>query len=284
MSELRLADYGGWRAALWRQAVGLRRRLWGMPTAARRALPDFVLIGAQRSGTTSLYEFLRGHADVRWPPLVKSPHWFDTNYTASRRWYRSHFPLAPSGRDWVTGEASPYYLHHPYVPQRIATYLPDTRLVAVLRDPVARAWSAYQHERDRGYEGLSFRDALEAEEARIAPELPRLADPAFVGHHHRHHAYVGRGLYADQLRRYHAHFDPDQLLVLTLDELKANPQASFDRLCDFLGVGRAPVPSVTRHNARVYEPMDPDDREWLAARFAAPNRELERLLGHAVPW
>lgn len=283
MSEARLARYGGTRAAVWRAAVATTRA-WRLPTSRWRALPDFLLIGAQRSGTTSVYEFLRAHPDVRWPPLVKSPHWFDTNYTESIAWYRSFFPLAVGERDWVTGEASPYYLHHPAVPARIATHLPDVRLVAVLRDPVRRAWSAYQHEVDRGYETLSFREALRAEEARVQPELDRLGDPGFVGDNHRHHAYVGRGMYADQLARYHRHVAPEQLLVLLLDDLRAQPQATYDRLCDFLGIASVEVPRVTQHNARVYDPMTDEDRTWLEQRFAAPNARLAAMLDRPLPW
>lgn len=283
MSDRRMANYGGWRAAAWRSAV-TATKAWRRPTSPLRAMPDFLLIGAQRSGTTSLYEFLRGHPDVRWPALVKSPHWFDTNYTRPRSWYRAHFPVAVGRRSWVTGEASPYYLHHPYAPERIAAHLPDVLLVAILRDPVARAFSAYQHEVDRGNETLGFRAALEAEEERVSADLPRLADPGFVGRHHQLHAYVGRGLYADQLARYQAHFSPALLLVLVLDDLQAQPQATYDRVCDFLGISRVDVPRVTQHNARDYDPMQPADRAWLEARFDEPNQRLAEMLGRALPW
>lgn len=284
MSGRRLARYGGIRARVWRNGVNARRRLWGMPTAGRRALPDFLLIGAQRSGTTSLYEYLRGHPQVRWPAMVKSPHWFDTNYDRSPAWYRSHFPIASADRDWITGEASPYYLYHPHVAQRIATHLPDVRMIAVLRDPVSRAWSEYQHEVDRGYETLSFREALEAEPDRVAPEVARLAEPDYVGDGHRHFSYVGRGLYAQQLERYLRVVPESRLLILTLDELKKSPQATLHGVCDFLGIEAAPVPEVTQHNARVYNPMPDADRDWLVERFAEPNRRLEELLDRRLDW
>ena len=125
---------------------------------------------------------------------------------------------------------------------------------------------------------------MSTEETRVTPELDRLADPAYVGEHHRYHAYVGRGLYADQLQRYREHVPDERLLVLTLDELKAEPQPTYDRLCDFLGIGHVEVPPVTQHNARDYDPMAPADRAWLAERFAEPNRRLAALLGRDLPW
>lgn len=282
---VRMADRVPWRSAAWQRAVELRRTLWGTPTASLRARPDFLLIGTQRGGTTSLYRYLESHPDVRWPALVKGPHWFDVHYDESARWYRSYFPLvSPVGgeRTWQTGEACPYYLFHPAVPKRVAAHLPDVRLVAVIREPVSRAWSHYQHERQRGFEELGFEDALDAEEERLEPELPQLHRPDFVGHHHRHHSYASRGMYAEQIRRYHHHLPPEQLLILTSDELRHDTQGSFDRVCDFLGLPHHELGVVPAHNARAYASMDEDLRERLRDHVAGPNAELQELLGEPL--
>lgn len=278
----------GWlRRKFWRTRMTAYRNVVGLPTARWRALPDLMVIGAQRSGTTSLYRHLSGHPNVRWPLFVKSPHWLDAHHERSRRWYRAHFPLTRQLRGdpvQLTGEASPYFLFHPAVPARIAEHVPEARLVAILRDPVSRAWSQFQHEQARGYEDLDFRAALDAEQDRIAPELPHLAEPGYVGYHHRHHAYVARGLYADQIRRYHEVLDPSQMLVVLTDDLQAAPQDTFDRVCDFVGLPRHELEQAPRHHARSYSAMPDDVRQELVERFREPNRELAELLGRDLPW
>lgn len=283
-----VADRAAWRRSLWSRAVELRRRTWGRALASRRAVPDFLVLGAQRSGSTSLYRLLSNHPDVTWPALVKSPHWLDANYDRDESWYRSHFPLRAEldrhDPPRSTGEAAPYLLYHPAVPGRIARHLPDVRSVAILRDPVTRAWSHYQHELARGKETLGFAEALDAEDERIAPELPHLDEPGFVGPHHRRHGYVRRGLYAEQLQRHLDVVGPDRLLVLFTDELKREPQATFDRLCDFLGLRRIELDMPSRHHTRDYDELDPAIRARLEERFAGPDRDLAELLGRPVPW
>lgn len=276
------------RRKFWRGRVAARRTAWGLPLAAWRSVPDVLIVGAQRSGTTSLYRHLSGHPSLLWSPMVKSPHWLDVRYDRPERWYRAHYPLDWSlrrhGERRLTAEASPYFLFHPTVPERIGDHLPDARMLAILRDPTDRAWSHYQHERARGYEDLDFAAALDAEERRIAPERPHLSTPGYVGYHHRHHAYVGRGLYAEQIERYHRHLPPEQLLVLFTHELKDAPQATFDRVCDFLEIPRLELVEPPRHHTRQYERLDEDLRTRLDQRFATPNRDLERLLGRTLPW
>src|SRR5919108_6081357 len=90
--------------------------------AGRRSLPDFVILGAQRAGSTTLYRALIAHPQVR-RALLKEVHFFDLNYHRGLRWYRAHFPYRSPGR--ITGEASPYYLYHPHAPKRVARDLPD---------------------------------------------------------------------------------------------------------------------------------------------------------------
>lgn len=276
------------RRKLWRGRVAARRGAWGLPLASWRSVPDVLIIGAQRSGTTSLYRHLSGHPSLLWSPMVKSPHWLDVRYDRPERWYRAHYPL-----DWslrrgddhrLTGEASPYFLFHPAVPERIAAHLPNVRMLAILRDPTDRAWSHFQHERARGYENLDFAAALDAEEERIAPELAHLATPGYVGRHHRHHAYVGRGLYAEQIARYRRHLPPDQLLAVFTSELRDAPQATFDRVCHFLEISGQELVAPPRHHTREYDALDPALRSRLDERFAGPNRDLEDLLGRALPW
>src|SRR5580692_9445955 len=124
-------------------------------------LPGFLIVGAQRCGTTSMYRALSEHPEVRKAVLHKGVHYFDMNYGRGLGWYRAHFPLARGGG--VTFESSPYYLFHPLAAERIAADLPGVKLIVLVRDPVERAYSAYTHERARGFETESFEQAIERE-------------------------------------------------------------------------------------------------------------------------
>ncbi len=272
-------------------AVGL-----GRATAAHRPLPDYLLIGAQRCGTTSLHRALAAHPQIRPPALHKGVHYFDVDYWRGPQWYRAHFPLARpragtgtgtgtgTGRT-LTGEASPYYLFHPAVAARVAADLPDVRLVVLLRDPVERAFSAHQHELRRGFEDLPFEQALAAEPARTDGEDERLvADPLYRSPAHQHHAYLARGRYAEQLRRFHAAVGPDRLLVLFAEELFADPAAGYARVLRFLGLPVIGLAGFPRLNARPRPPMGPALRSRLAEGFAAHDEDLAALLGQVPPW
>ena len=243
--------------------------------------PSFLVIGAQRAGTTSLFYYLCSHPDVA-RPATKEIHFFDDNYWRGADWYRSFFALA-LGAKRVTGEATPYYLFHPAVPDRVAATIPDVRLVALLRNPVDRAYSHYHKMKRMGIERLSFRKALAAEERRLAGEEERLlADPRYRSGHHRRHAYVGRGLYADQLERWLAAFPQDQLLVLLSEDFFARPAEVYAETLDFLGLPPWAPEAVEDRNPASYRPLPPGLRAVLEERFAVPNARLARLLGRDV--
>src|SRR6478609_8226330 len=137
-------------------------------TRNARALPDFLLIGGQRCGSTSLYTTLCGHPQVL-AGAHKEPHFFDNNHLRGEGFYRRLFPLRAHlrARHAITGEATTHYLSHPAVPERVAAMLPDVRLIAILRDPVERAYSHYQRAPRNGREPLSFEQALAAERERL---------------------------------------------------------------------------------------------------------------------
>ena len=264
-------------------SVRLRRRA-RLATAGARRLPDFLVIGAQRAGSTSLFAQLCAHSGVA-APSHKEIHYFDLQSFRSLRWYRSHFPPAAAARGRITGEASPYYLFHPAVPARVAEALPGVRLVAILRDPVARAYSQYQLSVRDGHEQLGFEEALTAEPDRLAGEEDRLrADRAYRSPSHRHHSYAARGAYAEQLRRWHQHVAPERLLVVSSEELFADPRPTAAAVLEFLGLDPAEVPPFPVRNQRPYPPMSDAARSLLEARFEQPNRELYELLGRDLGW
>lgn len=260
-------------------------------------LPSFLVIGAQRAGTTTLFDALRRHPDIVRPtprePVIagKEVRFFDKNFWRDVDWYRSFFQPSVRqrlgllrGTELVAGESTPYYLFHPIVPERVAATIPDVRLIALLRNPIERAYSHYQLARRNGREKLSFAEAVAVEEKRLAGTEKKLRDPQARVWHHRAHSYVARGLYADQLERWLAYFPREQLLVLRAEDLFAQPDRILTEVLAFLGLRPLPLAKARHRNRAVYAPLDPEVRALLEERFAEPNRKLARLLGDEFTW
>ena len=256
-------------------------RTYGRATAAVRPLPDFLILGAQKAGTTALYAYLRWHPQITGPSF-KEVSFFDRHYARGERWYRAHLPIRRGG---IAGEASPSYLFHPLAPERVARMLPDVRLIALLREPVGRAFSHYQHEVALGRESLSFEDAVAQESERMQGEVERmLREPEYFSHAWWNYTYLARGRYAEQLERWFAAFPREQLLVLLTDELAADTSGTYGRVLDFLGVEPHALESFPRIFEREYGEMEPATRAALRREFAEPNRRLAELLGRDLPW
>jgi Sulfotransferase domain len=274
-------------------------------TRTRRIVPSVLVIGAQRAGTTSLFEYLQAHPDFVRPrsadPSIywsKEIHFFDENFEKGVDWYRGFFALEATrerrrrrGGDLVTGEATPYYLFHPAVPGRVAATLPDVRLIAILRDPVERAYSHYQLARAEGHERLSFEEAIEKEPKRLAGVDDWLSSETARGrgghpnyHHHRRRAYVSRGLYAEQISRWLEHFPREQLLVLRADDLFGRTQETYADVLRFVGLRESTLTDVEPHNRQSYPPMNSETRQRLRELYAEPNAQLAELLGWPEAW
>ena len=253
-----------------------RRAIWtyGTATSGFRALPDFLIVGTQRGGTTALYEYLMRHPRILGPPW-KEVNYFDRRYSRGPRWYRGNFPSRRRARGRLVGEASPNTLSHPQAPARAAAQLPHVRLIALLRDPVERAYSHYQHERALRREPLSFEDALAAEGDRLAEG----GDAAWWDY-----SYFSRGLYAEQLDRWLAAFPRERLLILASEELFADPSGTYGRVLEFLGAEPFELESYPPVFSREYEPMHVGTRAELARRYAEPNARLRELLGRNLGW
>jgi hypothetical protein len=248
-----------------------------------RPLPDFLIIGAQKAGTTALYEYLREHPEITGPSW-KEVSFFDRHYARGAAWYRGNFPNALRARGLV-GEASPSYIFHPLAPERVAALVPHAKLIALVRNPVDRAFSHYQHEVALGREPLSFEDALAAEDERLRGEIERmLSDATYFSHAWWNYTYVTRGRYAEQLERWYAAFPRDRLLVLFTEELAQEPGATYRRALEFLGLAAHELRLYPRIFEREYEQMRAETRVELERSFAEPNRRLRALLGREPPW
>jgi Sulfotransferase domain len=259
-------------------------RTAGRLSSGLRMLPDFLLVGTQRGGTTSLFRALAAHPDVAQPNFHKGVHYFDVNYARGPEWYRGHFPLRRGSR--LAFESAGYYMHHPLAPERIAADLPGVKLLVLLRDPVERAYSAHKHELARGFETeTSFERALALEPGRLAGEADRIrTEPGYVSHAHRHHSYLDRGRYADQIEVLYGLFGRERVHVAYAEEFFTEPEACYDGIIDFLGLPRWRPAVFERHNARPSSPLPAGLRERLTEHFAPHDERLAALLGEVPPW
>ena len=272
--------------------IGRRAYVWvGTATSSLRCEPSFILVGAQRCGTTSLFRALMEHPQIARPTFYKGINYFDLNYHRGIRWYRGHFPLAEIARrkaathgEMVAFEASGYYLYHPFALERASRDLPAAKLIVMLRDPAERAFSAYKHEYARDFEHETFERAIELEDERLAGEIGRMRDDiTYESFSHRHHSYLHRGHYAEQLERGFKFFPRSQWHIIDSETYFDQPAAEYRRLLDFLGL-EAFEPQFGQHNARPSKPMPPQALRALQDYYAPHDKRLTDLIEHPFSW
>jgi hypothetical protein len=265
----------------------------GRITARARMLPGFLIVGAQRCGTTTMYRALSQHPYVLKAVMHKGVHYFDVAYERGIDWYQAHFPLKAQAR-WtgrsngvspLTFESSPYYMFHPLAGERIARDLPGVKLLVLVRDPVSRAYSAYTHEFARGYEDQPFEIALELEQTRLKGEVERIvADPLYQSHSHRHQAYRTRGQYIEQLERLETLFGRERIHVVDSGDFFVEPKRVYDALLEFLELPHRGYPSFEAQNARPRTPMPESVRVALNDHFLPFDQRLAEWLGRDPSW
>jgi hypothetical protein len=247
-----------------------------------RALPDALIIGAMKSGTSSLHYYLTQHPQVI-APLRKEVHYFDLNFGRGESWYRANF--GREGQAGVNIDSSPYYLFHPLVPQRAHALVPEARLVVLLRDPVRRAYSHYWHQRNKGRESLSFEDAIAAEPDRIDRAHELLARGEIErSDAHQYFSYLARGRYAEQLERWLQFYPREQLLVLRFEDLARDPLLLTNEALAYVGLPPLGGARLEPRNTLKYPPVNPATAERLREYFAPHDAALTKLLGRSMQW
>jgi hypothetical protein len=250
-----------------------------------RALPGALVIGGQKCGTSSLYAYLEQHPQLagvisypshpsgRW--VKKEVHFFqqDERYERGERWYRAHFHRPQPGV--INFEATPDYLTSVRSPSRVHALLPEVKMIVSLRDPVARAFSAYQHMRRLKLSDESFRDALEREFRQEGdPSVPR-----------QNWDLLRKGRYAESLERWFALYPREQFHIINFRDLAESPGATVAGVVAFLGLPPAPLDTGHTHNSGRYsERMDADLETRLREYYEPHNRRLEALLGYPMGW
>ena len=260
-----------------------------MATAPVRTLPDFLIIGAQKCGTTFLYQLLVQHPRVK-PAFVKEVHYFDLNFAKGNNWYRSHFPLQMRNtRTYITGEASPYYLFHPHAAKRASMVVPDAKLIILLRNPVDRAYSHYQHQVKRvpgkARETLTFEEAIEAEDRILPAEVSKmLQDEYYQSPSHRTRSYLSRGIYIDQLLVWSSFFPRRRMLALKSEDLFDDTTNALERMLDFLEIPHWTPEAYSIPNKREYTGVEPFVRQRLDEYYEPHNQRLYEYLGVDLGW
>ena len=261
------------------------------PSRGVRALPDFLIIGAQKSATTSLLSYIGCHSGVRLG-RKKTAHFFDLNFHKGVEWYAAHFPRTRpwsisqffsgerSERNWLTGESCPSYMFLPDVPLRVRQFLPDVKLIVILRNPVDRLISQYQHERRKMRAGEDFEEFIAPS---LAVDWPPKGDIETL----RQRCAVPRGFYADQLRHWQTYFPAQRFLVLSFDELVKNSAATLNRVFEFLGLEPEVIDTSEVHNSGsgIAPPaLSPDLRAQLESLYRQKNKDLAEITRQKFFW
>ena len=273
-------------------------KLYRGATTSMRLLPDFLIIGTQKGGTTSLYNYLQDHPSIG-SAARKEVHFFDrrANLNKGLLWYQGHFPTEVEkyaaqrlrSLPFVTGEATPEYLFLPHIPHLVHKMLPHTKLILLLRHPIDRAYSQYQHAVIQGHETRSFEEAITMQEARLVEEQASiLHDRNYEHYTYMQNCYLMRSMYVDQLQRWMRLFPKEQFLILKSEEFYADPVSTLKQVLNFLAI---PVSeSQLRKNdykpyyANSYEQIDSASRKRLLAFFEPHNARLYDFLGVDFGW
>jgi hypothetical protein len=271
------------------------RKLWFESrrlSSGPRAMPDFIVIGAQKSGTSSMFVYLKQHPQIV-RPIFKEPYFFDRHYQRGLHWYGCNFPSRRAidqlndrqGRRHLTFEATATYVFDPHVPARIASDIPTRKFITLLRNPAERAISAYWHARRMGKESRSLMEALDIDLKRYEQEkaFEEGRGPKPAGEPPRP-TYLRRGIYAESVSRWQSVFSPADLLVLQSEAMFANPKSTMARVFAFLGLPQAEGIDYAAQNVGGYNETDVTARKFLEDFYRPHNEWLNRISRTALSW
>ncbi|OCQ93928.1 polysaccharide/polyol phosphate ABC transporter ATP-binding protein [Oscillatoriales cyanobacterium USR001] len=249
-----------------------------------RDIPNFLIIGAQFCGTSQLFnclvERLKTSRDG-----TQEIHYFDLNFNQGIDWYKQQFMWLESENQRVIGETTPYYIFHPLVPKRVFQQFPKMKIIAILGNPVHRAWMHYQHEVSLGIESLNFERAIAAEPQRLQGEVEKMiADENYYSFNHQNYAYLGRGIYVEQLKNWLEYFPKEQLLVLKSEDFYENTPQNFAQVLEFLEISAGRVKEFTKYAVNNYNDLPEKMRKKLEEYFKPHNQQLSKYLHRDFNW
>lgn len=240
-------------------------------TSSFRRLPDFIIIGAQKSGTSSLYHYLSQHPSLKLS-VTKEIHYYNYHCRQGKSigWYKSFFPLKARSIHKKTGEASPYYLFDESAAKQLKKDIPNIRLIALLRNPIDRAYSAYNMNiaHGNGHTPQTFEQAIANSD--LSMEASQV--------------YLIRGLYAEHIKKWLKHFNREQFLFIKSEDFFKEPRSILAKVCRFLGVEEYYPDNLKAQEVGNYSELSEETRARLENYFKGPNQELAELLGEEFRW
>ena len=254
-------------------------------------LPDFIIFAVARAGTTSLYNVIMEHPDT-YQASIKEIYFFDLKYNRGLGWYKGHFPsifkkwitTKINKRPFITGEGTGRLFVYPHSPKRVKQNIPNVKLLAILRNPIDRAYSLYTLQVRAGREKLSFWDAIQAEGKRLDGLMEKMEkDESYYSAEFFQKSYVYQSIYYEGLRNWFKHFPREQFLILDVDELNSNSQETFDKIFEFLDLPSYRI-KLTHFNSQKNPEIDPNIRKKLVEYFKPYNEKLYKLLDRKFDW
>lgn len=256
-------------------------RLFLKITAKLRHDPDFIIIGAQKGGTTSLFHYLNQHPQLNLPSK-KEIHFFTKNYHRGLKFYKTYFPYKRNGK--LSGEATPYYLFHPKVPNRLYKYFPNIKLIIMLRNPVDRAFSHYNMEKKLSNEKRTFEVAIQDELNQLENINKKILSSNHYTAEHAHHSYLSRGLYQEQIERWLTYFDKNQMLFIKSEDFFEDPQKELKKVFNFLEIDNIQINDLEPKLQGNYNNLNEDFYNQLAKFFKKNNSKITTILSNKFNW
>lgn len=262
-------------------------------TNSFRLKPDFVIIGYHKCGTTSFYDYLCQHHNIGHASR-KEIHYFDLAYWRGSGWYRTYFPTIFTKRKiekrtkhrFITGEASPLYVIHPFVPARIYELVPKVKIIILLRNPVDRAYSHYQHAYLADQESATFEETITEDDNRWNIFSKQLSNDEIHDYDVKYikTPYVSFGKYIEHIKSWYETFPKEQILVLKLEDLENNLHNTLKRTFQFLDLPNFTIQDTDKKNVREYDKMEPRIRNLLIDYYRPYNKKLEEFLEMRLNW
>ncbi len=259
-------------------------------TSPLRVLPDFIVIGVGRGGTTSLYNYLNQHNCIQ-----KSSYdeigFFDDNFHLGVNWYRSMFPtkyekqkIIKKFGKFLTYDVTPWYIRRPWTANRIKTLLPSAKIISVLRNPVDRTYSHYHLTcREKGTT-KSFEEIIEEEIKKIDNYDDNLKNSQKYYEDFVQNSHIARGFYLEQLENWFTVFNKENILIISSEDLANHTQKTMDYVFNFLNIEDQVIPNLEKVNVAKYPKMKEKTRKILENYFFEYNENLFKKIVKHFTW
>ncbi len=254
-------------------------------TAAQRKLPDFLVIGGKRCGTTTLFEFLRQHQMIA-EPVIDHMGFFDDNYSIGINYYKSFFPIkTEETAKKLDYDVTTSYLTSPFVAERVAKEIPNVKIIVLLRNPTSRAWSDYNASQKKDASEEEFQTYIDDElqeleasdfEEKVSKNDYNMSEP-FSN-------FIKKGLYSVYLKKWLKLFPRKNFLFISTESFSNDENKVFKQIFDFLGLSNFEIHKLQRMSKGNYEKLNPKIKNKLDLFFAPHNDELFKLINEKYDW